>query len=219
MVAASLGSGVTLAGGPITMTISPRGGVAKCCASASSVSATPSSRSQRLGQRRERRRQARAAFVQDDARIDPGKAGYRPVACLRLGGQKADEQKSVGRQARHRQRRDGGAWSGDAGDAVARGAGFAHQSITGIRNQRRARITHQRHGLIRHARDNRGAGCCIAMVIVADQRAFDAQQRQQLASDTGIFARHDVGGGERRLRARRYIAEVADRGRDDVKTG
>ena len=172
-----------------------------------------------IRQRGERAAEPLPAFEQDQRRAQPGEFRDRLVARLRFGGEEPGEQEPVARQARQHQREDRRSGTGNAVHRHPRRASIAHQPVAGVGDKRRARIAHQHHRLARHARDQRRARGIVAVVVVADQRALDADQVEEFASDARILARDEVGRSQRRPRTIAEVAEVADRRRYDVEAG
>ncbi len=55
------------------------------------------------------------------------------------------------------------------------------------------------------------------MLVIADRTARYAIAVEQDAGDTGILASQNIDGSQRFNAAQGHIAEIADRGRDDIK--
>ncbi len=102
-------------------------------------------------------------------------------------------------------------------------AGFlrgAHQLESGIGNQRRAGIRNQRDGgaVGEPAQQHRPRLGGIVLVIGRERRC-DGVAVEQFAGDAGVLAGDQVGAGERFQRAQRDVAEIADRGGNDMQPG
>ena len=142
----------------------------------------------------------------------------RRAVCLRR--QKSFEEKPVGRQRRHRQRRQHRGGPGQRDHRMAGGADLAHQLEAGIGNQRRAGIRDQRdRGALRQPfQDFRPRQRGVVLVIGFEQRR-DRVALGQPAGDAGILAGDDVDAGQRFQRAQGDVAEIADRGRHQMQPG
>ncbi|MGY4381106.1 hypothetical protein ACVWZ3_008745 [Bradyrhizobium sp. i1.3.6] len=153
-----------------------------------------------------------------ERRID---AGELCKARLSRGGfrrQKALEEEAVGRQCGDRQR---GQHRGRAGQRVDRMAGcadLAHQLETGVGDQRRAGIRHQRDraALPQRLQDPRTRRFRVVLVILLELRR-DRVALGQAPRDAGVLAGDDVDAGERLKRAQRDVAEIADGGGDQME--
>jgi hypothetical protein len=55
------------------------------------------------------------------------------------------------------------------------------------------------------------------MVVIGRQRRADAVAVKQFAADAGVLAGDQVGAGQRLQRPQRHVAEIADRGGDDIE--
>ena len=137
-----------------------------------------------------------------------------------FGGRKPSKKKrSVGRPA------TASAASAADGPGAASMAWPASQAARtslkpGIGNQRRAGVGHQRDRLAggeprQQLRPRRGG----VVLVVGRQRRGDAVMVEQPAGHAGVLAGDQVGGGQRLQRPQRDVAQVADRGGDQVQTG
>ena len=143
-----------------------------------------------------------------------------PLAPRRAGAAEGSPRKRSGRSAAPR--RDSAASTAEGPGAVVTakpgGDRLATELEAGIGDQRRAGIGYQRHRLALArcagaARPRLGG----VVLVIGRERRLDAVAREQLARDAGVL-------GQDRIRRRRgspapaaYVAEVADRRRDDVK--
>ena len=99
-------------------------------------------------------------------------------------------------------------------------AGRAHQLEARIGNERRAGVGHQRDRLARgeprqELRPRRRG----VVLVVGRQRRRDAVVVEQLPRDPRVLAGDQVGRGEGLQRPQRDVAQVADRGGDEVQPG
>ena len=141
-------------------------------------------------------------------------------ACRGARGQKALEQEAIGRQAADAERRsDGaGAWHGTHGQPLLlRGA---HESIPGIGNQRGTGVGDERDApaaadIVEHGI---GAGPLIVLVQRLFRRA-DAVVIEQAGRHAGVLAIDHIGGSEGFEGAQGDVAQIADRGGDDIEAG
>ena len=173
-----------------------------------------------VGEIGERVLHAVAGFEHHQRRVDPGKLGQpRPPRAF-LGRQKSLEEKPVGRQRRDRERRQHRRCAGHRDHGVAGGADLAHQLEAGIGNQRRAGVGHQRdRGALRQLfQDFRSRHRGVVLVIRLELRR-DRVALGQAAGDAGVLAGDEVDAGQRLQRAQRDVAEMADRGCDQIQAG
>ncbi len=57
------------------------------------------------------------------------------------------------------------------------------------------------------------------VLVIGRERRRDGVAVEQLAGDAGVLAGDQVGAGQRFQRAQRDVAEIADRGGDDMQPG
>ncbi len=153
-------------------------------------------------------------------------AGMRASSAMRsrrwpsFGGRKPSKKnRSVGRPATASaaSAADG---AGHRVDGVTGLARRAHQLEARIGNERRAGVGDERDrfagGEPRQELRPRRRG---VVLVVGRQRRRDAVVVEQLAGDAGVLAGDHVGRGERLQRPQRDVAQVADRGGDEVQSG
>ena len=63
------------------------------------------------------------------------------------------------------------------------------------------------------------ARCLTGMVIIANKPLFYVEMVQQFAGDTGILTSYRCDATQRRNRAQGYIAQIANRGGNNVQSG
>src|SRR3569832_811919 len=132
--------------------------------------------------------------------------------------QKTFEGKTIGRQARHRQGRDRCARTGHRNNAHSRLVRRAHQVITGIAQQRRARIADERAGLARaEPRDEPPTLFTLGVFVQCNRGRRDIEGPQQRRTVTRVFRGDHVHPLQYRDRARRHIAEMAERRRHHIQ--
>ncbi len=148
-----------------------------------------------------------------------GDFGDRVRPGLGLGGQEAEEQEAVGRQAGDAQGGDRGARSGNGANLVSRGAGVADELVAGVGNQRRAGVADQCDRFAAEARDDRRPVRVGAVIVVPAHRHFRADVREQLAGDAGVLGEDSLGAPKHIRGSRRKVAEIPDRSGDDIKSG
>ena len=99
-------------------------------------------------------------------------------------------------------------------------AGRAHQLVTGIGDQRRAGVRHQRDclacGKTRKQLRPRFGGI---VLVIGRERRRDAVAFGELAGDAGVLAGDDVGAGEQFERAQGDVAQISDRCRHQIEAG
>ena len=141
----------------------------------------------------------------------------RRAACFRR--QKAFEQKPVGRQARDGERRQQRRGAGQRRHRVAGVLRGAHQLVARIGDERRAGIGHQRdrRAFGQPAQQMSGRACRRIVVVIGRERRRDAVAVEELSRHPRILAGDQVGARQRRERPQRDVAEIADRGRDEVQ--
>ena len=163
---------------------------------------------------------ARAGFEQNQRRRDAGELGDAGAPRGFLRRQKSDEQELIGRQARDGQCRHHRRGAGQCRDLVTGVLRGADELIAGVGDQRRAGVGHQRdrRAFGQPAQQHRPRLRRIVLVI-GRQRPGDAVAVEQLVRDAGILAGDQVGAGQRLQGAQRDVAEIADRGGDDVQPG
>ena len=94
----------------------------------------------------------------------------------------------------------------------------AHELEAGIGDERRAGIGHERDGVaLGETRDQLRPRLGGVVIVVGRQRRRDAVVIDELAGDAGVLASDHVGGGQYLQRAQGGVAQVADRGCDNVK--
>ncbi len=169
--------------------------------------------------RRQRRAEARAALVEDEASAQSLHFGEGVSARLLLGRQEAREQEAIGRKPRQRQRGDRGAGAREGDDVVSRRTCVAHQLEARIGDHRRARIGHQRDRLAAQPRDQPGAHPIGIMVMIGGHRRFRADVTEQFGGHARIFRGDQIRAAQHVGRTGRQVAKIADRGRDDVEPG
>ena len=106
------------------------------------------------------------------------------------------------------------------GDAVAGFAGRPHQLEAGIGDERRAGVRHQRDGgACGEPRDELRPRLGGVVVVVGRERRGDAVMVDELAGDPRVLAGDQVGGGQHLQRPQGDVAQVADRGGDEMQAG
>jgi hypothetical protein len=97
--------------------------------------------------------------------------------------------------------------------------GRTHQRIARVRQERRAGIAHQSHDLARLELAQKTGDTLLFVVLVQrDQFPRDTDRCQQRSGSPRIFRRDQIRALQCRARARREIAEIADRGRDYLES-
>ena len=109
---------------------------------------------------------------------------------------------------------------GSGGDGVAGVAGVAHELEARIGDERRAGVRYQRDRFAggepcQELRPRRGG----VVLVVGRERCGDAVMVEQLARDPRVLAGDQVGRGQRFQRAERDVAQIADRGCDQMQAG
>ena len=95
----------------------------------------------------------------------------------------------------------------------------AHQLESGIGDQRRAGVGHQRdRRAIGKPAQQRRPRLRRIVVVVGRERRGDGVAVEEFSRHPRILAGDQVGAGQRRERAQRDVAEIADRGGDDVQS-
>ena len=140
------------------------------------------------------------------------------AACL--GGRKPSKKKrSVGRPATPSAVNTAEA-PGTATTTWPASACRAHQFVAGIGNKRRAGIGDQRDRLaLGQAGEQLRPRLGGVVLVIGRERGRDAVMLGQLAGDAAVLAGDHVGGGERLQRAQADVAQIADRGGDQIEPG
>ena len=145
-------------------------------------------------------------------------SAMRARRCADFAGRKPSNRKrSVGSPGgdQRRQHRRG---AGQGGDRQSRLVGLPHELVAGIGDRGRAGIRDQRDGCALRDPSQQGrAHCRRIVVVVGGRRRCDAVMVQQLAADAGVLAGNQVRRRERLQGAHRDVAEISDRGRDEIK--
>ena len=152
-------------------------------------------------------------FVKDHGARLAGQLLQLIPALLFAGGKKALKGEAACGQAGDSQRVDGGAAAGDSlhGDAVF--GAQTHQLLAGITDGGHPRVGDQRAGLTgQQAGEDRLSRCGTVVLVIADQRLFDAEMIQQLHRDTGILSGNEIGVLQRFHGAGREVSQIADGG-------
>src|SRR6185295_1989708 len=87
------------------------------------------------------------------------------------------------------------------------------------RNQRRSGIAHQSDGFAAEAPDDLLPVELGRMIVVAAHRHPGPDALEQLAGDSRVLGEDQVGPAERLGRSRAEVAEVSDRGGDQIESG
>ena len=144
----------------------------------------------------------------------------RARRAVRSRRQKSLEEKPVGRQRGHAQRRQHRGRAGQRDHGMAGGADLAHQLEAGIGNQRRAGIRHQRdRDALRQLLQDDGARLRGVVLVIGFQLRRDPVALGQPARHPCVFAGDDVDAGQGFQRAQRDVAEIADRRRHQMQAG
>jgi hypothetical protein len=100
------------------------------------------------------------------------------------------------------------------------GQGGAHQAVAGVAHQRRARIRHQGDaGAARQAGQQAVHPCRLVMLVQWLGARGDAVMGEQAGGQARILAQDQVSAAQRLDAAHRHVAEVADGGGNQHKTG
>ena len=173
-----------------------------------------------LGQRVQRASDARPAFVQDERRRDARQFRDAGPARAVLRRQEALEEEPVGRQAGDGERGKRRRWAWHRAHGQSGFADGANELETRIGNQRRAGVGHERDrfagGEPRQELRPRRHG---VVLVVRRQRRRDAVVVEQLPGHPRVLAGDHVGRREGLQRPQRDVAQVADRGGDEVQSG
>src|SRR5262245_3769622 len=137
-----------------------------------------------------------------------------------LRRQKSLEQESVGGKPAERKRREDRRGSGQCRQARARGLRFAHELVTGVGHERRPGVRDQREGgAVGEPGDELRSRLGGVVLVVGGERGGDAVMVEELAGDARVLACNEVGGGEHLQRSHGDVAQIADRGRDQIEAG
>jgi hypothetical protein len=157
-------------------------------------------------------------LVEDQGAGFAGEAGQALAAGAGPGGEEAFERETVAGQPGHAQRGDQRAGPGDRTDPDACGAGGGDQPETGVADQRRAGVGHQgQRFAAAQARDQALALLGLVVFVQRDQALLDAVMGQQLAGVAGVLGADRGHSAQGLQRPRGEVAEMADRGGDDVQ--
>ena len=142
-----------------------------------------------------------------------------PPRC-RARWQKAGEQKYVGRQAGQDQRGHRRGRPRRRRHRQVFGQRRPHQLEAGIGDERRAGVGNQRQPVTAAQRLEHGGPYPVGVVVVIGvERRSDAKPGEQAAGDPGVLAQDAVDIAQHPEPAQRDVAEIADRRRDEMKTG
>ncbi len=108
--------------------------------------------------------------------------------------------------------------AGQCRDRMAGVLRGAHEFVTWIGNERRAGVRHQCDGgaVGEPAQQHRPRFAGIVLVI-GRERGRDGVAVEQFAGDAGVLAGDQVGAGKRFQGAQRDVAEIANRGGNDMQ--
>lgn len=173
--------------------------------------------SEPFAQSLERIHKPRSALIQHQGGPDGRDLGDRIAPRLGLRRKKAEEEEAVGRKSGKRQRRNRGGWTWHRMHCASGLTRRANQLVTGVGDERRASIAHQRDGLVPEQVDDPLAIGFARMIVVTDHRDFGADVGKQFRSDSRILDQDPVGAAKCVRGARREIAQIADWGGDDVQ--
>jgi len=95
----------------------------------------------------------------------------------------------------------------------------ANQLVTWIGDQWSPGIADKRHCFRPQFAENAFAKPVVAMIIIGRHRHLRADVGEQLGRDPLVFRQNIIGITESFGRAGGYVAEIADRRRDDVEAG
>ena len=166
----------------------------------------------------ERRGQPRPGLEQHQRCRNAAELGNAAAARGGLRRQEAGKQELIGGQAGDGERRQQRRGAGQRRDRVAGVMGGAHQLEARIGDQRRAGVGDQRdRRAIGEPAQQRRPRLRRIVVVVGRQRRGDGVAVEELARHPRILAGDQVGAGQRRERAQRDVAEIADRGGDDMQ--
>ena len=177
-------------------------------------------RPQPLGEVGERRRQPRAGLEQHERGRNAVELGNARAPRRLLRGQKSLEEEPVGRQRAHHQRRKHGGRAGQGRHARALLACRAHELVAGVGDQRGAGIGDERDGCaLGEPCQQLGPGLGGVVVVIGRERGGDGVMVDELAGDPGVLAGDHVGRGQDFQRPHGDVAQVSDRGSDQVQAG
>jgi len=135
-----------------------------------------------------------------------------------LGRQEAFEHETVAGEASDRQGGDECTRARHRADPDSRGARGAHEAETGVAHQRRARIGDQRQRFAgEQACDQLRGDFAFVVFVHRQQWPLDAEMREQAPAVPRVLGADRIDRAQHLQRPRREIAEVADRGGDDVQ--
>ena len=163
-------------------------------------------------------------FVPDQRSGKPGPfGGAQSAERSQPGGspgrREPEHQKGQGRQPRQHQRRDCRVRPGNRADRQALGERRPHQPIARVGHHRGAGVGYQRNSPASPQRRQYAWDRRVLIVLV--QRpcpGTDTERGEQPGSVPGVFAQHEVGGGQGGPAAWRQVIEVADRRGNQHKT-
>lgn len=152
-----------------------------------------------------------ATFVRESSETRAPLAGF--------GRQKPFETESVGRDASDAQGGGDRRGTGNRAYRVARRNGAPHQIETGIGEQRRTRVTHQRDRCASfETRQQVVTALALVVGVQGHERLGETERREQLPGAARVFCGHEIGRSQRLAGARREIPEIADRCGNHVQT-
>ena len=126
-------------------------------------------------------------------------------------GEKAFKREPLRRETGHRERRDDRARAGRGGNRDAVLSAQAHQLLAGVGDRGHARVGDKRAALpAEQAGDNDGGAFHFVVLIIADERAADAEVVEELQCDARILRGDKVRIFERFDRAGGEIVQIAD---------
>ena len=94
----------------------------------------------------------------------------------------------------------------------------SHQSVARIRDQRRARVGHQRDRVAgADPLDQTWPGAGGIVLVVTGEARLDLMNRQQFGGSSSVFAGDHVGAAENLQAAQGHIGGIADRCRHNIE--
>ena len=141
-----------------------------------------------------------------------------PRAFLRR--QESLEQEPVGGKPTQRKRCEHRRGARQCRHARARRARVAHELVTGVGHERRPGVRDQRdRGARGEPGDELRSRLGGVVVVIGGERGGNAITVEKLAGDARVLTGDEVGGGEHLERPHGNIAQIADRGGDQIEAG
>src|SRR5579871_603937 len=157
-------------------------------------------------------------FVEDEGMGGAQIHGEKAFAGAGFAGRKAPKREGMNREAGEHQRHNKPGWAGDESELLSGGKRPPHDAEPRIGDPRCSCVRHDGHRFaLRQQAHNALPGARLVVFVEGDLRFLYLKTLEHQPGFARVLAGDDIGGAQRLQGAQRNIAQIADRGCDEVE--